>query len=188
MAETKSRISQELSPDELADFCAALSGVPHAEMAAAIMKMAAERGISIGRSAAYEFRNNEAMPFIKRLQMRRAKAEQLRQYAGEDDGSAKTLADFAAGELSQMAFDFVTTMDGQLDLDSKEGRSVFDTLTKGIARLRQGDRVMITQLTEQLAEAQAKADKAVQAVADSGASPQLVKTIRESLNFRPPTS
>lgn len=188
MAETKTKIAQELTPEELAAFCAELAGVPHGEMAARIMAMAAERGISIGKSAAYEFRNKEAMPFIKRLQLRKEKAKLLKDHA-DDAGtdSAQTLADHAAGELAQIAFDFVSELDGVLDLTSKEGLETYDVLTKSIARLRSGDRQMIKQMQAQLEKMQAekKAAQAIMQAAEKkgGISPETQRAIRKSLGM-----
>lgn len=191
MAETRTKIAQELTPAELADFCAALAGVPHGEMAARIQAMAEERGISIGRTAAYEFKNKEALPFLKRLELRKEKARLLNKHAA-DDTSGQTLADYAAGELSQLAFDFVTEADGFLDLTSKEGLKQFNVLTLGVQRLRTGDRKMIEQLQEQLKAmkaAQEAKDKAVlTTITEAGASPELVGAIREAMNFRPPSA
>lgn len=153
MAETKTKIAQELSPDELVEFCQALRDVPHGEMATRIMGLAKERGISIGRSAAYEFKNKEVMPFLRRLRMRVEKAEQLKQAAsGESNDSAQTLADFTAGELSQIAFDAVSEFDGKLDLSTPEGLATFDILTKSVKRLRDGDRALFKQLVKVVEE------------------------------------
>lgn len=162
MAESQTKIAQELTPEELAEFCNALLGVPHEQMAARIQAMAAERGISIGKSAAYEFRNKEALPWIKRIQERKAKAAMLAEISADGDASGQTLADAAAAELSQRTFDFLSDVDNEIDLGSKEGQKLFATLTKGVAALRSGDREMIKQLQERL-EAAEKREKETKA-------------------------
>lgn len=159
MAESRTKIAQELSPAELAEFCAALRDVPHADMAQRIMQLAAEKGISIGKSAAYAFKEKEALPFIKRLQMRAEKARMLQELGGDESTTGKTLADAAADGLSELSFDFVTDLDGKLDLASKEGREIYEVLTKGIKSLRDGDRARIKQL-------QGKVDGATEVLKD----------------------
>jgi len=186
MAETKTKIAQELSPQELADFCQELADVPHGEMAAKILAMAEQRGIQIGRSAAYVFKTKEALPFIARLRARNEKAAQLKAYALDDDDSAQTLADFTAGELSQIAFDAVSDLDGRLDLTSKEGLEAFDVLTKSVKRLRDGDRKMLEQLKGRVKELEAGAKNVLGVAADAGASPELIEAIHRTLNFRAP--
>lgn len=188
MAASKTKLAQALTPEELATFCEALRAVPHEEMAARIVEMAAAQGIQIGRSAAYEFRNKEALPFIQRIQARRQKAALLAEMG--DDDSGRTLADAAAAELGQIAFDLVTDLDGKIDIQTEEGQAVFAELTKGIHRLRSGDRQMIKQLQQQLDAERERSKETAAAVLKSakeaGASPALVGTIREALNFRPP--
>jgi len=190
MAESKTKIAQELTPDELTKFCEALRDVPHGEMAAKIMELAKGQGISIGKSAAYEFKNKEMLPWLKRLQLRKEKAAMLNE-AG-DDNSGQTLADAAAAEMGQIAFDMVSELDGQIDIQTKEGRAVFNEITKGIHRLRTGDRAMIKQLNDQIAAMEAEkklTSTAVLAAAkDKGASPELIENVRAALNFRPPAS
>lgn len=192
MAESKTKIAQELTPAELEEFCAALKDVPHGEMAAKIQELAAARNISIGKTAAYEFKNKEALPWLRRLQLRKQKAEDLNKFAAENDQSGRTLADHAAAELGQMAFDFVTDLDGNLDLNTKEGLAVFDTMTKGIKRLRDADRAMIDQLQDQVKQLQEEKKHTSAAVlaaaAEKGASPVLIESVRAALNFRPPQS
>lgn len=151
MSFSKTKIAQELSPAELAEFCAALRDVPHGDMAARILELAAEKGISIGKTAAYEFKNKEALPWLRRLEMRQEKSKMLQEYSSAD-GTGARLADAAADELSQCTFDFVTNLDGKLDLDSKEGREIYAVITKGIKSLRDGDRAMLKQLQEQVTE------------------------------------
>lgn len=148
MSNSRTKIAQELSPTELAEFCAALKDVPHGEMAGKIIEMAAARGISIGKSGAYVFKEKEVMPFIKRLHMRREKSDLLKAALSEqeDDDSARRLSDFTADELAQIAFDAVTDLDGKLDLTTEEGLATFDVLTKSVKRLRDGDRAMFRQL------------------------------------------
>ena len=190
VAASKTKVAQELTPDELAKFCEALRNVPVEQMAARIIELAKEQGVSIGRTAAYEFKNKEMLPWLKRLQLRKEKAAAI-QEAGEDN-SGRTLADAAAAELGQIAFDMVSELDGQIDITTKEGRAIFNEITKGIHRLRTGDRAMIDQLNERVKELEAekKATSAavIAAAQDKGASPQLIESVRAALNFRPPTS
>lgn len=152
MAQSKTKIAQELTPDELTAFCESLRDVPHGEMAAKIIELAKAQGISIGRSAAYEFKNKEMMPWLKRLQLRKEKAAAINEMG--DDDSGRTLADAAAAEMGQIAFDMVSELDGQIDIQTEEGRAVFNEITKGIHRLRTGDRAMIKQLAAQVKELQ----------------------------------
>ena len=98
MANSKTRIAQELTPTELEAFCAELAAVPHGDMARRIMELAKEKGIEIGKSAAYEFRNKEALPWLRRLQLRKEKARMVAEIG--DDDSGRTLAD-AATEHAQ---------------------------------------------------------------------------------------
>lgn len=153
MAESKTKIAQELSPAELAEFCGMLKDVPHGEMAGRIMELAKEKGISIGKTAAYEFKNKEAIPWLRRLQLRKEKAAMLQEFGGDDSG--RTLADAAAEELGQLSFDFVTDLDGKLDLASEEGREIYTVLTKGIKSLRDADRALIKQLKTQVDDTKA---------------------------------
>lgn len=150
MAESQTKIAQELTPEELTAFLEKLLKVPHAEMAAQIQNLAKEHGISIGRTAAYEFRNKEVMPWLKRLESRKQKARMLEEMGGEETG--RTLADAAAAELGQISFDMVSELDGRIDLTSEEGRAIFDLLTKGVKRLRDSDRAMLKQLQSQVTE------------------------------------
>jgi len=189
MAESKTKIAQELTPQELDAFCAALKDVAHGEMAARIQQLAKEQGISIGKSAAYEFRNKEALPWLNRLRLRKEKAAAIQEMG--DDDSGLTLADAAGAELGQIAFDLVSELDGRIEISSKEGRATFDTLTKGIHRLRSGDRAMLKQLADRVKELEAEkkaAGKALDVAATKGASPQLISAVRAALNFRPPTA
>jgi hypothetical protein len=128
--------------------------VPHVEMAAKIMELAKDQGISIGKSAAYEFKNKELMPWLKRLQLRKEKAAAIAEM--EDDDSGRTLADAAAAELGQIAFDMVSELDGKIDIQTEEGRAVFNEITKGIHRLRTGDRAMMKQMALQIQELEAR--------------------------------
>jgi hypothetical protein len=153
MSQTKNKLALELSPAELADFCAALADVPHGELVSKIMAMAEERGIRIGKTSAYGFKNGELMPWLKRLQMRREKSEQLQEFGSLEGGIS--FADAAASAAGEMCFDFVTDIDGQLDLTTKEGQATFDTLTRGIQRIRSGDRALIKQLQDQIDETKA---------------------------------
>lgn len=153
MAETKNKLALELSPAELAEFCAALADVPHGNLVEEIMKMAEARGISIGKSSAYGFKNGELMPWLKRVQMRKERAAQIA--AMGDDDSGKTLADAAAAELGQLSFEFVSDLDGKLDLGTEEGREIYTILTKGIKSLRDGDRALIKQLQTKIDETKA---------------------------------
>ncbi len=152
MAASQTKVAQELTPQELDEFCKAFVNVPHEEMAAKILEQAKAQGISIGRTAAYEFRNKELMPWLKRLQLRKEKAAAIQEMG--DDNSGRTLADAAAAELGQIAFDMVSELDGQIDITTKEGRAIFNEITKGVHRLRTGDRAMIDQLMEQVKELQ----------------------------------
>lgn len=186
MAESKTKLAQELTPEQLAEFCGKLAQVPHAEQAARILAMAAEMGISIGRSAAYEFKNKELVPHLKRLAMRKEKAAMLSQIG--DDNSGQTLADFAAGELGQIAFDLVCELDGRIDLADKGGRAIFDTLTKGVQRLRSGDRAMLKQQAEEirrLKEEREAADKLLDAAKGKGGmSDGTIKAVRAALGMK----
>jgi len=188
MAFSQTKVAQELTPEELEAFCAELKDVPHGEMAAKIQELARTQGISIGKTAAYEFKNKEMMPWLKRLQLRREKAKAIEEMG--DDNSGMTLADAAAQEMGQIAFDLVTGLDGTIDLTSKEGRAVFNELTKGIHRLRTGDRAMIAQLNQRIKDMEAErkqtAAAVVAAAQEKGASPQLIESVRAALNFRPP--
>lgn len=190
MAESNTKVAQELTPKELEEFCQALRDVPHVEMASKIMELAKAKGISIGRTAAYEFKNKEMLPWLKRLQLRKEKAAAINEMG--DDGSGQTLADAAAAELGQIAFDMVSELDGQIDIQTKEGRAVFNEITKGIHRLRTGDRAMIKQLNDQIAAMKTEKDQTsaavIAAAKDKGASPQLIESVRAALNFRPPQS
>lgn len=150
MAATKNKLALELSPTELAEFCAALADVPHGELVTKIMEMAEARGISIGKSSAYGFKNGELLPHLKRIQMRKERAAQIA--AMGDDDSGRTLADAAAAELGQLSFEFVSDLDGKLDLGTEEGREIYSILTKGIKSLRDGDRALIKQLQNQIAD------------------------------------
>lgn len=153
MSETKNKLALELSPTELAEFCTALADVPHGELVAKIMEMAEARGISIGKTSAYGFKNGELLPWLKRVQMRKERAAQIN--AMGDDDSGKTLADAAAAELGQLSFEFVSDLDGKLDLASEEGREIYTTITKGIKTLRDGDRALIKQLKTQIDDTKA---------------------------------
>lgn len=155
MAESRTKIAQELSPEELAAFCAALADVPHGQMAARIMELAAEKGIRLGKSAAYEFKNKEALPWLRRLELRRLRSQQIQEQSGDAAAVGRTFADEAAAELGQLTFDFVSELDGKLDLASEEGREIYSTLTKGIKTLRDADRAMIRQLQSQIADTKA---------------------------------
>lgn len=157
MALSKTKLAQELTPEELEAFCQKLVGVPHGEMAARIRELAAEQGISIGRTAAYEFKSKEAEPWLEQLKRRREKAAAIVEMGSDESG--QTLADAAAAQLGQIAFDMVTELDGRLDMSTKAGRETFDQITKGIHRLRSGDRAMIAQLQRQLKDAQEKVEK-----------------------------
>ena len=188
MASSKTKVAQELTPEELEAFCSALKDVTHGEMAAKIKELAAAQGISIGKTAAYEFKKKEMIPWLKRLQLRKEKAAAIQEMG--DDDSGRTLADAAAAELGQIAFDLVSELDGQIDIGSKEGRAVFNEMTKGIHRLRTGDRAMIDQLNKRVKELEAEkkqtAAAVVAAAQEKGASPQLIESVRAALNFRPP--
>lgn len=168
MAHSKTKIAQELSPEELDAFCAELASVPHGEMARRIMELAKERGIEIGKTAAYEFRNKEAVPWLRRLALRKEKAKLVAEVS--DDDSGRTLADAAAAELGQIAFDLVSELDGQIDITSEDGRAIFNELTKGIHRLRTGDRAMITQLQKQVKELEAREQEAKETLTKKGLS------------------
>ncbi len=161
MASSQTKVAQELTPAELNTFCEALRDVPHVEMAAKIQELAKAQGISIGKTAAYEFKNKELMPWLKRLQLRKEKAAAIAEM--EDDDSGRTLADAAAAEMGQIAFDMVSELDGQIDIQTKEGRAIFNEITKGVHRLRSGDRAMLKQMSDQIKvmedrEAETKAD------------------------------
>ena len=187
MAESQTKVAQELTPDELEKFCTALKDVPHGKMAAKIMELAKAQGIDIARSSAYEFKNKEMMPWLKRLQLRKEKAKAIAEMG--DDNSGRTLADAAAAELGQIAFDLVSELDGQIDITTKEGRAIFNEITKGVHRLRTGDRAMIDQQADRIKELEAEkkqASKVLDAAAEKGASPQLISSVRAALNFRPP--
>lgn len=168
MANSKTKIAQELSPEELEAFCADLVTVPHGEMARRIIALAEEKGITIGKSAAYEFRNKEVMPWLRRLQLRKEKAKIVAENA--DDDSGRTLADAAAAELGQIAFDMVSELDGRIDISTEEGRAIFNEITKGIHRLRTGDRAMIKQLTAQVKELEAREQEAKETLTKKGLS------------------
>jgi hypothetical protein len=185
MASSKTKIAQELTPDELTAFCESLRDVPHGEMAAKIIELAQAQGISIGRSAAYEFKNKEMLPWLKRLQLRKEKAAAINEMG--DDDSGRTLADAAAAELGQIAFDMVSELDGQIDIQTEEGQAIFKELTNGIHRLRTGDRAMIKQQAERIKELEAQ-QKAAEAILDStkgkgGVSGESIAMIRKALGM-----
>ncbi len=143
MANSKNKLAQELTPDELAEFCMACQGVPHGELVEKILKLAADREISIGKSSAYNFREKELMPFMERLRRGKEKAAAIAELDLEDSGT--TLADAAAGQVSQLLFDFVMDVDEMFDLSTKDGRAKLDQITKSIKRMRDGDRAQINQ-------------------------------------------
>lgn len=147
-AQTKTRISQELTPAQLEEFCNSLKDVAHGDLAVEIQKRAAELGIVIGKSAAYGFKNNELVPWLERIKERRQKAELIAELGA--DTSGMTLADAAAAELGQMCFDMVTKLDGGIDITTKNGRATLDQISKTIKRLRDSDRAMIRQLQTQI--------------------------------------
>jgi hypothetical protein len=168
MASSKTKIAQELTPEELEAFCAKLRDVPHGEMAARIIELAKAEGIHVGKTAAYEFRNKEALPWLRRLQLRKEKARLVAEVG--DDDSGRTLADAAAAEMGQIAFDMVSELDGQIDITTEEGRAIFNEITKGIHRLRTGDRAMIEQLTKQVKELKAREEEAKETLNQKGLS------------------
>lgn len=150
MAQSQTKIAQALTPEELTAFLECLLKVPHEQMAAQIQELAKEHGISIGKTAAYEFRNKELMPWLKRLESRQQKARLLEEMGGEETG--RTLADAAAAELGQISFDMVSELDGKIDINSEEGREIFNVLTTGVKRLRDSDRAMLKQLQAQVSD------------------------------------
>lgn len=150
MASSQTKIAQALTPEELTAFLESLLKVPHEQMAAQIQELAKEHGISIGKTAAYEFRNKELMPWLKRLESRKQKARMLEEMGGEETG--RTLADAAAAELGQISFDMVSELDGKIDINSEEGREIFNVLTTGVKRLRDSDRAMLKQLQAQVSD------------------------------------
>ena len=150
---SKNKLAQELTPEQLQAFLEELAGVPRGEQVERIQELAEKHGINIGKSSAYNFRERELGPYLDRLRKRKELASAITEIGLDDSGM--TLADAAAAELSQLSFDFITELDGQLDLTSKQGLNVYKALTNGLASLRKGDRDLIKQQSKMIEETKA---------------------------------
>jgi transcriptional regulator with XRE-family HTH domain len=188
MPESKTKIARALSAEELDAFCARLAK-EKGLTGARIQELAAELGVEIGQSAAYEFRNKEFEPWLAKLSKRRQLALFIQERSRPED--VATLADASAGELSQALFEFMTGAENAdaLDLGTPEGRKAANQLSLMIARIRQGDH-RLRDLEARLTQMRDEREKAVAALDElagsKGISAAAEQKIREAFNFRRP--
>lgn len=173
------KIEQELTAEQLADFCARLSR-EKAVTGTRIAELAGEWfGISVSKNAGYTFKAKTLDEYTARLRNRGLLAKHLRDHSDPD--AAATLADVASGELTQSLFEFVTSDELSIDFTTPEGLAAADLISKIISRARTGDhrlRLLEAKLTE-LTE-QREADKA----AVDAATRETLKTKGASLEAR----
>lgn len=191
MTDTRQRpgaVELALSAEQVADFCAWLqtqSGVTGDFIHAAL----AERyGVTVGRNAAYTFKDKVFAEHLERLNKRRQLAQFLTAHSAPEDGAK--IADAAASELSQGVFDFLVSNDAPIDLNSPQGQEQANTLALIISRLRRGDHTLRA-LEAKLEEIAAREKKALQAVneltsaSNGGASLESRNALRTELGLAP---
>lgn len=138
MSESKTKIAQELTPEQLAEFCDRLyKEKPDWKT---IVAIAGEYGVTVGRSAAFEFRNKEFEPWLAKLERQKNLAKFLADHA--DGTAAGTIADAAAAHLSQEVFEFLQESDVDINMYDEDGLEKANVLSKVIQRLRSGDHRM----------------------------------------------
>lgn len=189
--DSKNKLVRAISAEELQAFLDELSRTKGVD-GPMIQELAQQRfGVSMGHESANNFRKEVFHKYLARLSSRKQRVAMIT--ANRDISAGTTLADAASEELSQLVFDFLTEVEDDngkpLDLTSPADMKKAAQLSNIIARMRSGDRAMIDQLTDRVKELEAEkkaAAKALDAAADKGASAQLIQSVRDALNFRPP--
>lgn len=185
----RGKIALRLTVKELDAICAAVAKAPIGKWPAVIKRECAKRGVKIkSNDGVYTFRNNVIVPYVERMRARQHLSEALREQKGSED-STRTLADEAAAETSFLMLEAVHQLNGKVDIHNEKHREILDVLSKGIARIRDGDRALMKQLkaeNDALKEQQEAAKKLLEADArkkQSGISPQTRDAIRAALGM-----
>jgi hypothetical protein len=186
MAASKTKLARALSAAELEDLCERLAREKNLT-GKRIQEIAAELGVEIGHSSAAEFKNKEFEPYLERLRKRRQMAEFIAEKSAPED--VTTIADAAAGELSQLVFEMLMASDDKIDLTTPDGRKAANNLSLIIARIRQGDH-RLRKLESDLAVLQAEKDAAAKVIESAegqkGVSDEFIGNLRQAFNMRPP--
>lgn len=185
--ESKNKLVNSLNEEQLVAFLEELIATPGVD-GPMIQALAMERfAIRIGHNSANNFRKEVFGRYIERMRKRKELSQVIA--AHRDNDSGKTLADAASEELQQQVFEFLAD-NNALDLSDKDDMKRAESLSRIIKSARSEDRAMLDQLQSRVRELEAEkkqtAAGVLSAAKDAGASPLLIQTVREALNFRPP--
>jgi hypothetical protein len=185
--ESKNKLVRSITPEELAAFLDELANTPGVD-GPMIQEQALEKfGIKIGHESANNFRKEVFGKYIER--MRRRKELSAVVAANRDSGNGRTLADAASEELQQQVFEFLAD-NAPLNLADDKYMERAESLSRIIKSARSEDRRMIDQLADRVKqledEKKQTAAGVLSAAKEAGASPALINSVREALNFRPP--
>ena len=103
MAESQTKIAQELTPEKLHELLERL--YKEQPTWQRTQEIAAEFGVTVGRSAVFEFRKKEFEPWLAKIERQKNLARFLADHA--DPTANGTIADAAAANLSQEVFEFL---------------------------------------------------------------------------------
>ena len=190
MAFSRTKLSNALSAEELEAFCLRLTKEPGLT-GERLMQLSAEMGVEIGHSGAAVFINKEFKPFLEKLRQQKTLARMISEEGGAD--AASTIADAAAGKLSQDVFEFLHEADVIIDLDSEEGQAKAKTLSLVIARMRQGDHrlraleLKIAERDAEIAAVKAAVEKSRNGKKGGGMSAEAIAEMELQLGWKAPT-
>lgn len=192
----RSKIALALSPKELDAMCAAIAKAPLIKWPAIIRRECKKRGIKlgVGENGVYSFRNKVVVPYVERMRAREHLSAALREQKIGAEDSSRTLADEAAAETSFLMLEAVHQLDGKVNIHDPKHREILDVLSKGIARIRDGDRALMKQLkaeNDELKKQQEAAKKIIEVDAkkkQSGISAQTREAIRAALGMQSPAA
>lgn len=189
MAASKTKLARALSAEELDALCVRLAGEKNLT-GKRLQEIAKDLGVEIGHDSAATFINKEFEPYLARLEKRKAVAQFIAAKSSPED--VTTIADAAAGELSQLCFELMMASETAIDLTTPEGRKAANQLSLIIARIRSGDH-RLRELESNLEEARAEKEKleaekkAAEAVLNnpkSGFTGNAVAALRQALGMK----
>lgn len=148
---SRTKIALSLNAAELDAVCAAVAKAPMIKWPQVIRKECKRRGIKlgVGENSVYSFRNKVVLPYIERQRARAHLSAALKEQGAGTAESSRTLADEAAAETSFLMLEAVNQLNGTINIHDPKHREILDVLSKGIARIRDGDRAMLKQLRDE---------------------------------------
>lgn len=178
-----SKISKELTPEELVELLETLAKTPGGHLLRVIQAEAEKRGIEVSLMGATSFRDGEVLPYIAKLKSARQKSLALAEAvtAGDEQG----LLAAARTGLAEQVFDFIT----EDAVDPDNFGALANTLSK-LSGSNQADRITAARLKEyEVKEEQrqreaAKLEKRKNALKKKGGlSDEAIQLLEESINL-----